>query len=153
MKRRTRTERKELIERLSELIRPILDEHGVELVEMAVVGAKSHPIIRAYIDKPGGVTIDDCTAVSRPFSLELDATDLFESSYTLEVSSPGLDRPLVTPRDFQRWLGFQVQVCLKNTKEAIVGTIQSADGDLVLQTPEGEKKIGFDSVEQGLLEF
>jgi ribosome maturation factor RimP len=130
-----------------------LDDLGVELVEIAVVGAKSHPIIRAYIYKPGGVTIDDCTAVSRPFSLELDAADLFESSYTLEVSSPGLDRPLVTPDDFRRRHGFQVRVCLKNKKEPIVGTIHSTDGDLVLQTPEGEMKIGFDSVEEGLLEF
>lgn len=135
------------------MIQPILDERGVELVEMAVIGGKRNPIVRAYIDKTGGINIDDCTAVSRSFSLELDTIDLFETSYTVEVSSPGLDRPLVTPDDFRRKHGFLVRVKLKDTKEPIVGTIDSTDGELILNTADGEIKVAYDSVEQGLLEF
>jgi len=135
------------------LIQPILEERGVELVEMAIVGGERNPIVRVYIDRLGGVGIDDCTAVARPFSLELDAADLFETSYTMEVSSAGLDRPLVTPDDFRRKHGLLVRVMLKDTKEPIVGTIDSTNGKLVIRTADGEAKIAYDSVEKGLLEF
>jgi len=147
------TEREDLIKRLTELVTPIINDRGLELVEMQVAGGFRRPIVRVFIDREDRVTIDDCTAVSRRFALELDQAEVIETSYTLEVSSPGLDRPLVRPADFNRRRGCAVRVCLKDVKKPVTGTIVSADGELVLQTDTGHTKIAFDRVEKGLLEF
>jgi len=130
-----------------------LDDCGLELIEMRVSGRIQQPIIRAFIDRVGGVTVDDCSAVSRRLALELDNADVIRTSYTLEVSSPGLDRPLVTLGDFNRRRGCEVRVGLKGVKKQVVGTIVSADRKLVLQTPTGQTEIAFDKVEKGLLKF
>ena len=147
------TEREELVRRLTELVAPIVDESGVELIELQVAGRLHRPTVRIFIDKPGGVTMDDCATASRRFALELDAVDMIQTSYTLEVSSPGLDRPLITPADFNRRRGRDVRVRIKNRKSTIDGTIVSADGHLVLDTPAGRQEIAFDDVEKGLLKF
>ena len=146
-------EQEELIGRLTALISPILHDLGLELVEVQLAGGVRYRIVRAYIDKPDGVTIDDCTAVSRRFSLELDNAELIDGSYTLEVSSPGLDRPLVTPANFERRRGYEVRVRLKDIKKPVVGTILSANGELVLKTATGLTEIDFEKVEQGRLMF
>ncbi len=150
---RCKTEREELIQRLTTVVNPIVGEHGVELVELQVAGRPRRPILRLFIDRIGGVTMDDCAAVSRRCSLELDSVDIINSSYTLEVSSPGLDRPLKTPADFNRRQGNKVQVRVKGSKDMIDGTIVSADGQLIIDTPTGRREIIFDDVESGLLKF
>ena len=152
-KRSCGTEREELVKRLESIVTPIVEEQGVELVELQIVGATRRPIVRLYIDRPGGVTMDECATVSRRLSLELDAVDLIETSYTLEVSSPGLDRPLVSAADFNRRRGSEVRVRVKGRKKTMDGTILSADGNLVLQTATGRAEIDFNDVEKGLLKF
>lgn len=151
--RRACTEREELIKRLTELITPIIDDRGLELVDIQVAGGSRRPIVRVFIDQESGVTVDDCSAVSRRFGLELDQAEVIETSYTLEVSSPGLDRPLTKPTDFNRRRGCAVCVCLKDVEKPVTGTIVSADEELVLQTDAGRTKIAFNQVEKGLLEF
>ncbi len=98
--------------RAAELIAPVLEENGFELVDMEYVKEAGNWYLRAYIDKDGGITINDCELVSRYFSDRLDEADFIEESYTMEVSSPGLDRPLKKDKDFQRHLGDEVEVKL-----------------------------------------
>lgn len=85
---------------------------GYELVDVELSGGRQHQTLRVYIDTPRGVTVDDCADVSRQLSAVLDVEDPFPGSYTLEVSSPGLDRPLITAADFRRFQGAMVKVRL-----------------------------------------
>jgi ribosome maturation factor RimP len=105
---------------------------GFELVEAELSGGRHHRTLRVYIDGPEGVTVDDCAAVSRQLSAILDVEDPITGSYTLEVSSPGLDRPLVTPADFRRFQGAMIKVRLLNALEGR----RNFTGRLLETTPE-----------------
>ena len=94
------------------LILPIIEQMKFELVDVEYVKEGGTWYLRAYIDKPGGITVDDCEAVSRLFSDLLDEEDFIEDSYVMEVSSPGLDRPLRKDRDLERSIGREVDVKL-----------------------------------------
>jgi ribosome maturation factor RimP len=96
---------KELEARLAGVVEPLLVREGYELVLVEVLGAGPSTIVRLYIDKPGGVTLDDCASVSEAVSAQFDVEDPIEANYSLEVSSPGLDRPLRKTSDYQRFLG------------------------------------------------
>lgn len=89
---------------------PHLTEQGYELVEVAFGKEGGHQVFRIYIDRPGGITLDDCTAVSQLLSPLLDALDLVDGSYMLEVSSPGFDRPVRKPEDFERFAGERIKL-------------------------------------------
>ena len=103
--------RREQYEQMTEkLILPIVTEFGFELVDVEYVKEAGAWYLRAYIDKPGGITIDDCEAVSRRFSDTLDEKDYIEDAYIFEVSSPGLGRPLKKEKDFQKNLGEEVEI-------------------------------------------
>lgn len=93
-----------------ELLEPIVAEAGFELVDVEYVKEAGTWYLRAYIDKPGGITVDDCEMISRKFSDILDEKDYIEDSYIFEVSSPGLGRPLKKEKDFQRSLGEDVEI-------------------------------------------
>ncbi len=130
----------------------MLADAGVELVEMQVAGVR-RLIIRAFIDKVGGVTLSECTAVSKRFSLELDAADLITGSYTLEVSSPGLDRPLTTVADFKRKRGETVTVRRKSRPHPVSGTIVEAQEHLIVETTDGRQAIEFADIIEGRLQI
>lgn len=103
--------RREIYEqRTEEILLPLVEEHGFELVDVEYVKEGGTWYLRAYIDKPGGITIDDCEAVSRKLSDILDEKDYIEDSYIMEVSSPGLGRPLKKEKDFKRSLGKEVEI-------------------------------------------
>ena len=102
--------REEYESKTEELLEPIVSEAGFELVDVEYVKEAGTWYLRAYIDKPGGITVDDCEAVSRRFSDILDEKDYIEDSYIFEVSSPGLGRPLKKEKDFQRSLGEDVEI-------------------------------------------
>ncbi len=104
--RATRTELRKLLE-------PGVGAMGFELVDVEVAGSRHNPTLRVYIDGPGGVNVDDCASVSRHLSALLDVEDPLPGHYTLEVSSPGLDRPLVKPEDFRRFVGETIKVKLQ----------------------------------------
>lgn len=97
-------------ERAWKLLEPILVRDGYEIVEVEWGHEAGGQVLRIYIDRPGGVTVDDCREVSRTVEPVLDVEDLVEGSYHLEVSSPGLDRPLRKPEDFARHAGQRVKV-------------------------------------------
>lgn len=102
--------REEYEKKTESLLEPVVTGFGFELVDVEYVKEAGTWYLRAYIDKPGGITVDDCEAVSRRFSDILDEKDYIEDTYIFEVSSPGLGRPLKKEKDFQRSLGEEVEV-------------------------------------------
>ena len=117
--------------RLLALIEPLVAQLGYELVEVELAGGQSRATVRLFIDRPGGVGLDDCERVSREVSALLDVEDPIPTAYTLEVSSPGFDRLLRTPEHYSRFVGSRVQVELKTPRDGrrrYTGTLMSADG-------------------------
>lgn len=128
-----------------ELAEPIVTEKGFELVDVEYVKEGAGWYLRVYIDKPGGITIDDCQAVSEQLSDRLDRYDPIKQSYFLEVSSPGLERPLKTERDFERYKGEDVEV---RTFEPINGSrvfegklAGLRNDDIVIMQENGEEMV------------
>jgi ribosome maturation factor RimP len=95
-----------------ELVLPIIDANRFELVDIEFVKEGGHSYLRVYMDKDGGITIDDCVKVSEELSKKLDEADPISESYSLEVSSKGVERPLKTEKDFMRSEGEEVEVKL-----------------------------------------
>ena len=104
------SKREQYEKQTEELLEPIVTGFGFELVDVEYVKEGSMWYLRAYIDKPGGITVNDCEAVSRRLSDILDEKDFIEDSYVLEVSSPGLGRPLKKEKDYKRNLGKEVEI-------------------------------------------
>lgn len=96
--------------RVARVVSPILVRQGVELVEVRYLREQGSWVLRIFIDKPGGVSLDDCVRVSRSVEDVLDVEDMIPHRYRLEVSSPGLDRVLKTESDFQRFSGRRVRI-------------------------------------------
>ena len=102
--------------------------------------------LRAYIDKPGGITVDDCEVISRELSDKLDEKDFVEEAYILEVSSPGLGRPLKKEKDFARSLGEEVEVRTYravNRQKEFTGILKAYDKDSITIELENEEKMTF----------
>ena len=97
-------------DRVREIAEQAAIDHGVELVHAEVAGPEGKPIVRLFIDKPGGVTHDDCSKVSHQTSTVLDVEDFIHSAYVLEVSSPGLERGLYKPADYERFAGSHAKI-------------------------------------------
>lgn len=103
--------RREIYEQKTEdLLKPIMEEYKFELVDVEYVKEGSNWYLRAYIDKEGGITVDDCELVSRRMSDLLDEKDFIEESYIFEVSSPGLGRPLKKEKDYARSMGKELEI-------------------------------------------
>ena len=96
------TKREEYEQKTEQLLLPIIEKNNFELVDVEYVKEAGNWYLRAYIDKPGGITVDDCEIVNRELGDLLDRDDFIDDSYILEVSSPGLGRPLKKERDFVR---------------------------------------------------
>lgn len=94
-----------IAERVQEIAERVAIDHGLELVHAEVAGPDNKPIVRVFIDKPQGVTHDDCSEVSNHLGTILDVEDFIHASYTLEVSSPGLERGLYKRADYERFVG------------------------------------------------
>lgn len=120
---------KEKIEQLTEsYLLPIIEPLAIELVDVEYVKELGHFYLRAYIDKEGGITVLDCEAVSRALEEKLEESDPIKDAYILEVSSPGLDRPLKKDKDFERSIGKDVEFKLYkalNGQKEFVGTLVS----------------------------
>jgi len=121
---------------------PIVERAGCTLWDVEYVKEAGGWFLRVYIDKEGGVSIDDCEAVSRPLSDLLDEADPIEGSYTFEVSSAGADRALKKPEHFARFLGGEVEVRLYRPREGrkeFVGVLKDyRDGDVTLELDGGQ---------------
>lgn len=97
-------------ERVHDIAEQVAVDHGLELVHAEVAGPDGHPIVRVFIDKPGGVTHRDCSDVSLHLGTVLDVEDFIHSAYTLEVSSPGLERGLYKRADYERFAGNRAKI-------------------------------------------
>lgn len=121
------------------LLLPIVEDLGFELVDVEYVKEGGTWYLRAYVDKEGGITINDCETVSRAFSEKLDEKDFIEEAYIMEVSSPGLGRPLKKEKDFARSLGKEVEIRtfrpIHHEKE-FYGVLNAYDADSVTITAE-----------------
>jgi ribosome maturation factor RimP len=137
-----------LANRLSELGERVVANTGIDLVEIELRGAGKARLLRVYIDKPGGVTHTDCELISERLGQLLDEEDAIPGEgYTLEVSSPGVERKLSKPRDFERVIGQSVRVAWRTpaepgsreTIQRLEGKLTGvADGTLTLKTASGE---------------
>lgn len=141
-------------QKTEELITPIIEQHGFELVDVEYVKEGSNWYLRVYIDKPGGITVDDCETVSRAFSDILDEKDYIEDAYVFEVSSPGLGRPLKKEKDFKRSLGEEVEIrtyrAIDRQKE-FTGILTAYDENTVTIEYEDETTQTFERSEIALI--
>lgn len=133
------SKREEIEKKTEELITPIVEKHDFELVDTEYIKEGSNWYLRVYIDKPGGININDCEVVSREFSEIVDEVDYIREAYILEVSSPGLLRPLKKEKDFKRNLGKEVEIHTYkaiNKEKEFYGILKSYDNDSVTITTE-----------------
>ena len=145
-----------VIKRVEAVVLPVLEELGLELVEVQYRREQSGWVLRLIIDKQEGVSLDDCVVVSREVGQLLDIEDFIEQSYNLEVSSPGLERPLKSIADFQRFVGRMARI---KTLEPIggdhvfIGRIKLTEGEsIVLEVGRKEVAILFPQVAKARLE-
>jgi len=138
--------RKNILKIVRENCEPIIEDLGYDLVDLEFVNERGDYFLRFYIGKLGGISIDDCQKVSEIISEKLDELDPIEQSYYLEVSSPGLDRPLKTDKDLKRNIGMKVELNLykkiDGKKNYIGELLDFSDKDIViLMDNKNEKKI------------
>jgi len=138
-------------ERVDEIAGAAAADQGVEFVQSEILGTKRNPTVRVYIDKPAGVTLEDCSAVSRVIESVLDADDLIPNSYTLEVSSPGLERGLFSLSDFAKFIGHKVKIKTREAfdgRKGLSGRIGGVDGDIVVleDRASGTMRIPFNAI-------
>ena len=138
--------------RTEELITPILDRMNFELVDVEYVKEGGTWYLRAYIDKEGGVLVDDCAIVSRQISGVLDVEDPIAVEYTLEVSSPGMERPLFTLEQFAKYVGEQVKIKLRSPFEGrrnFQGLLRGVEEqDIVVQVEDHEFLLPIDMIDK-----
>ena len=144
-------------ERVHQIAEQAAIDHGLELVHAEVAGPEGHPVLRVFIDKPGGVTHDDCSGVSTQIGTVLDVEDFIHSAYTLEVSSPGIERGLYKPADYERFAGspakIRTRVAVGNQRN-FRGRIVGIQGDSVVfeDLTSGRVTMPFDSIARANLE-
>ena len=134
--------------RLAEIVRPVIEDLGYELIRLRFQSGRK-PVLQIMADKPeGGIEVDDCALISTDVSANLDVVDPIEAEYTLEVSSPGIDRPLTRLKDFDVWAGHEAKL---ETSELIEGRrrfkgiLEGTEGDEVLiEVEEGTIGLRFD---------
>lgn len=136
--------RKDIEAKTEALLMPILDEFGFELWDVEYVKEGSEYYLRAYIDKEGGITIDDCVDVSRKLSDKLDEDDFIDSEYILEVSSPGLGRTLKSDRDFTKSIGRDTDIKLYKPIDKVKefeGILKAFDNDTLTFLIDGNERV------------
>lgn len=156
----------QLLDQIEELVQPVLDEMNLELVDLEHQRESGGWVLRFYLDKEGGISLDDCADASREIATLLDVEDLIETAYRLEVSSPGLDRPLKKLSDFERFTGQQAKLRTRfscdpdqrgHQRKTFVGVLQGVEEDriLLLQSDKRGGLVSFalDEIEKANLEF
>ena len=139
--------KKETERKLTELVLPIVEDNGFELVEVELVKEYKDLFLRIYIDKEGGILIDDCQLISNMISPKLDENDVIKEKYFLEVSSPGLDRPLKREKDFFKNKGNEIEIKLYkpiDNKKMFVGVLDEYTGEKIHILDKDGNKIEFD---------
>ncbi|EIY8040989.1 ribosome maturation factor RimP [Vibrio vulnificus] len=128
---------------LTEMLESAVVASGYELVGLEFIRAGEHSTLRIYIDHENGITVEDCAEVSHQVSAVLDVEDPISVAYSLEVSSPGLDRPLFKPAHYEQFIGQEVNVVLKMAvanRRKWKGEIYSVDGEAITLTVDGQQE-------------
>lgn len=128
---------------LTEMLESAVVASGYELVGLEFIRAGEHSTLRIYIDHENGITVEDCAEVSHQVSAVLDVEDPISVAYSLEVSSPGLDRPLFKPAHYEQFIGQEVNVVLKMAvanRRKWKGEIHSVDGEAITLTVDGQQE-------------
>ena len=136
--------KEDYVGRVERFLEPIMQENQFELVDVEWVKEAGTWYLRAYVDKEGGISVDDCEVVSRRLSDWLDKEDFISESYILEVSSPGLGRPLKKDKDFARSIGKDVDVKLyraRDKRKDFTGVLKAYDEDTVTIEEEGKELV------------
>lgn len=149
-----------LMEKVRDRVEKIANEValglGFEVEDIELLGSGRKMLLRVTIDKEGGVTVDDCAEFSREFGAVLDVEDPVQGAYTLEVSSPGLDRPLKRPRDYEKSVGKLVKVVLTekiNGQGYLVGRLRAVGDDhILLLAGDREETVLFSNIKRARLE-
>jgi ribosome maturation factor RimP len=138
------------VQKLNELLQPLVEDLGYEFVGLEYNSNPKHSVLRVYIDHENGVGIEDCETVSRETAALLDVKDPIRSRYNLEVSSPGLDRPLFTLAHYREFTGYVAQVNLfapQDGRRKFSGPILGVNEDSVIIEQDGSKvTLGFDNI-------
>ena len=127
---------------LHDLLAPAATTVGVELWGCELISAGKYSMLRVYIDKPEGITLDDCEMASKQMSMVLDTTNPIKERYQLEVSSPGLARPLFLPKHYQQYIGCYIKITLfaqLGGKRKLRGTIATIENDELLLINDDKK--------------
>ncbi|KGQ69967.1 ribosome maturation factor RimP [Chelonobacter oris] len=142
-----------LEQKIQELIQDSVDALDCELVGIECQRSGRYLTVRVYIDKQGGVSVDDCADVSREVSAIMDVEDLIADKYNLEVSSPGLDRPLFTLAHYQRFIGQDVAIHLRvpvSDRRKWSGKLESVEGDVItLLVDDNPYAFAFGNIQKG----
>ena len=145
-------------DRLVELIEPEVKAEGFELVRVMMIGGKDDPTLQIMAERPetGQLDLADCERLSRRVSELLDREDPIEGAYRLEVSSPGIDRPLTRPQDFEKWKGHDARISLaekRDNRREYKGELMGLDGDqAVIDVPGlGETRLPLDAIHSAKL--
>ncbi len=146
----------EKVQTIRNLLRPSVEALGFELLGVELRGSVRSPLLRVYIDHPAGITVDDCGQVSHQISGVLDVEAVLSDAYTLEVSSPGLDRPLFEPAHFERHIGDKVRLRLAvpdQGQRRYAGRLEDfREGVVVLVTEQqGVVSVPFSNIESARL--
>ena len=142
--------------KLREIAEPVLEALGYELVDVEYATGSGTAVARFFIDKEGGVDVEDCARASRELDPVLDVEDVIGSSYNLEVSSPGVNRPLRRKQDFERFAGEQIKIrtyAKLEDRKVFVGELQGIDEDDVLVDVEGvQRRVPLDAIAKANLQ-
>ena len=145
------------MDRLTELVASAVEPLGYELLGVEYLAQGRHSVLRIYIDSPDGINLDDCERASRQVSAVLDVDDPLKGQYTLEMSSPGLDRPLFTAEHFTQFIGHEVKLRLHSPLEGqrrFKALIKGVEGDVIhLTSSETDEdwQISLDNIEKANL--
>ena len=148
-----------VIEKVREIAERVGESQGLEIVEVQLVGGGRNRVLRIFIDKPAGVTHGDCEFISQQVGTILDVEEVIPgAAYTLEVSSPGVERKLTKPREFERFVGQKVKVVLRQPVENqrhLTGTLKSFAAGVITLEPSPGQSVQFplDQVEKAHLKF
>jgi ribosome maturation factor RimP len=151
--------REAVIEKVLEIAERVGASEGLEVVDVQLLGGGGSRVLRIFIDKPAGVTHADCEFISQQVGTILDVEDIIPGAgYTLEVSSPGVERKLSKPREFERFVGHKVKVVLRQPVENqrhLTGTLKSFAGGVITLEPAPGKSVQFplEQVEKANLKF
>lgn len=137
--------KEEILEKVRSIAAPLAAAEGMELVDVELGGPGGRQTLRLFIDRAGGVSLDDCSSISRAVSAALDVEDPIDGAYDLEVSSPGLDRPLRTPEHFEKFKGSKVRVktyAPVGDRKTFVGILKGfSEGEVIVDVDGREFRV------------